>query len=459
MDIKGKQIIVLGLGDSGMAASKLAYSFGAKVIVLDEGGAVSLRQRAEVLRSLGCKVELECHSWPREVGDYVVISPGVVPSGVLGRYAREVKCPVLSELEFGWRFMKEVPVVAITGTNGKTTTTELCSAILKANGVVVSTAGNIGYPVSALVVEGKQSQVNVFEVSSFQLEHIQKFRPAIGVLTNVTPDHLERYDSMRAYLRTKCRLFENQSSNDWAVMEWSAGQRLSREGVRLGARLVTYSADCQKADVFLDGDWICCGERSSLRSGKWLNVKSLRFEGRHNIENVMAAMVVAAIWGVSIEDAARCVREFKLSGHRCELVVQIEGVRYIDDSKATNVDATRQALRMAPIGRRTWLIAGGKYKGFDFSGLEDLLGGRVKEAILIGETKGQIQQQWKEYIPCVLEDSLEAAVEYAAEHAVSGDVVLLSPMCSSFDMFRGYAHRGEVFKQCVEKIEKRKKKI
>lgn len=454
MDIKNKQIVILGLGGSGEAAAQLALQQGGKVFVFDEGCSEAVLARARKLMDLGATVECGCQTAPQIKADLVVISPGVLPQGILGRYAADCGAEVLSELEFGWSFMSDLPLIAITGTNGKTTTTELCSMILNGNGLTTCSSGNIGYPVSSLVEQAGQMSLNVFEVSSFQLEHIHSFHPKVGILTNITPDHLERYDSFEDYARAKLNLFSQQTAEDWAVVQWDALQIIRKHipGFAFPSKLVTYSAESLEADIILQDGRIVCGGTNGLESGDWLEVKRLKLLGNHNVENVMAAVAAAHVMGVPLPGAVCCASAFLPSGHRCELVGELDGVRYIDDSKATNVDAVRQALKMMPSGQKTWLIAGGKDKGFEFDGLEDLLSTRVHEAILIGETRRKICEQWQKYVLCSYADSLEGAVRYAASSAAKEEVVLLSPACSSFDMFKSYAHRGDVFKKTVAQL-------
>ena len=454
MDIKNKQIVILGLGGSGEAAARLALQQGGKVFVFDESCSETVLNRAQKLMDLGANVECGCQTAPQIKADLVVISPGVLPQGILGRYAADCGAEVLSELEFGWSFMSDLPLIAITGTNGKTTTTELCSAILNGNGLTTCSSGNIGYPVSSLVAQAGQMRMNVFEVSSFQLEHIHSFHPKVGILTNITPDHLERYDSFEDYAQAKLNLFSQQTAEDWAVVQWDALQIIRKHipDFAFRSKLVTYSAESLESDIILKDGWIVCRGKDGLESGDWLEVKHLKLLGNHNVENVMAAVTAAHVMGVPLTDAVRCASAFLPSGHRCELVGELDGVRYIDDSKATNVDAVRQALKMMPPGQKTWLIAGGKDKGFEFDGLEDLLSTRVHEAILIGETRRKIRGQWQKSVLCSYADSLEGAVRYAAGFAGKEEVVLLSPACSSFDMFKSYAHRGDVFKKTVAQL-------
>lgn len=456
MVLEGKNIVVLGLGGSGLAAVRLALARGATVVGVDECDTDSLRERGIEMERLGARIMLGsgvclCDLEP----DMVVISPGVLPTGTLGRWANQGRWAVVSELEFGWLFMRDIPLVAITGTNGKTTTTELCAALLRSRFSEVGLAGNIGYPVASLAMDELRPEINVFEVSSFQLERINEFAPRVGILTNVTPDHLERYSSMMEYQQTKIRMFEMMPSDGLIIVEYNALDAV-RQNRTVCAPIISYSARCSDADICVEDGWIVC-RKNVLPMGRWMRIADLPFAGAHNVENVMAAMSAALYSGVSLEKAVQVVHSFSLSGHRCQKIGVVNGVCYIDDSKATNLDATKCALEMCPAKKCVWLIAGGRYKGFDFEGLENLLRERVKGTILIGETRERIASQWKGTVPCVFADTMKDAVSYADKHAQSEDVVLLSPMCSSFDMFRSYAHRGDVFQSCVRQLESKER--
>jgi UDP-N-acetylmuramoylalanine--D-glutamate ligase len=268
---------------------------------------------------------------------------------------------------------------------------------------------------------------------------------------------------MEDYFLTKLEIFSKQGAEDWSVIQWSAAQQILRQmekcggkKINLKSRQITYSAETNQADMHVQDGWIVYNGSHGLPVGKWLDIKELKLLGDHNLENVMAALLATVLSGVSVHQACQSASKFEPSDHRCQLVGVVKGVNYINDSKATNVDATRQALKMVPEGKKTWLIAGGKDKGFDFGGLEDLLSCRVRGAILIGETRERIRKEWEQHVHCMFANSLEEAVYYAARNAVAGEVVLLSPACSSFDMFKSYAHRGELFREYVEKVKKEK---
>jgi UDP-N-acetylmuramoylalanine--D-glutamate ligase len=289
------------------------------------------------------------------------------------------------------------------------------------------------------------------EISSFQLETIEFLRPTIAVLLNLTPDHLDRYAGMAEYIRAKARLFRNQLPFDWAVIQSEALAQLNSLGIEVPARVITFSATDPDAQIFLQHDVV--QSRISAWPGSWLNLAEAALRGPHNAENIMAALAVGRIVGLDWPAVTTALQSYAPAAHRCELVADINGIQFINDSKATNVDAVRQALLTArpdPMhAPNVWLIAGGKDKGFDFDELGPLLSERVKGIFLLGETRHRLDAAWGRFAPCTLVQTLLEAVIGAAKNAVPGDVVLLSPACSSFDMFQNYQHRGEVFRQAV----------
>ena len=292
------------------------------------------------------------------------------------------------------------------------------------------------------------------EVSSFQLETIQYFRPAVGVLLNITPDHLDRYDRMADYALAKGKLFMNQQPFDWAVVQSEALAQLRSLKVNIPSKVITFSANNRRADLYLDRSLIISGLDDW--NGPLLDMNQTRLVGPHNAENVMAALAVGRILRIPLETMVEALKSYEPAAHRCELVAEIGGVKFINDSKATNLDAVHKALLAVPAAQpgepNVWLIAGGRDKGFEYHDIGPLLSQRVKGAFLIGETREKIRAAWSLFTPCTLKDSLIEAVTEAATSAVSGDVVLLSPACSSFDQFQNYQHRGDVFRQAVAEL-------
>jgi UDP-N-acetylmuramoylalanine--D-glutamate ligase len=448
--LDNKKVLVLGLGLSGVAASELLRSKGATVLGLDTADNPQLRQDAERLRKQGVTVQLGAKAAPDGDFDLLVVSPGVPPQNPIFAALRERKVPVIGEFELGYQHSLCLNV-SITGTNGKTTTTELVERLLRLNQLKTLAAGNIGTPVCQIVEKTRELDFLTLEVSSFQLETIEYFRPAIAVMTNITPDHLDRYQSMADYARAKARIFQNQQAFDWAIVQSEALAYLRSLKIEIPSKIITFSANNRRADLVLDRGLII--SRMDGWSGPLLNMDQCRVFGPHNAENLMAALAVGKILRIPLEPMVESLATYAPAPHRCEMVAEVNGVKYVNDSKATNLDALQKALLSMPLVRagdpNVWLIAGGKDKGFEYHDVGPLLSQRVKGAFLIGETRDKIRAAWSLFTPCTQMDSLLEAVSEAAKHAAPGDVVLLSPACSSFDQFQNYQHRGEVFRQAV----------
>jgi UDP-N-acetylmuramoylalanine--D-glutamate ligase len=420
------------------------------VVAVDGAASDELRRSAGRLRAQGAEVLLEAAAAPADAFDLAVLSPGVPRTQRLVREVVERKVPMIGELELGYQLARCLSV-AITGTNGKTTTTELVERILLQTNRKTVAAGNIGKPLCAVVDQSVDYDFLTLEVSSFQLETIQYFRPAVAVLMNLTPDHLDRYDGMEDYIRAKARIFTNQQWYDWAIVQSEALAQLRALKVPIPSKVISFSATDPAADIFLDRGWII--SRVEGEVGPWLEMGQCRLRGPHNAENLMAALAVGRVLRLPPNLVQDALKSYQPGPHRCELVAEIDGVQYVNDSKATNVDAVQKAVMAMPLGKpgqpNIWLIAGGKDKGFEYDEIGPILAQRVKGAFLIGETKEKIRAAWQKYTPCTLVDNLTIAVQQIAGKAVVGDVVLLSPACSSFDQFRHYQHRGEVFREAV----------
>ena len=447
MELKGKDVVVLGLGRSGMAAASLLQRDGAHVVVRDESTGDQLQERAMRLRRLGVRVELGNQFDRTTHFDLAVVSPGIAPERPIVREMLTQNTPLLSELELAYRFCL-CPIIAITGTNGKTTTTELIAAMLAGCGKRTTAAGNIGTAFSDAVEASAGLDAVVLEVSSFQLEKIEQFRASVAVLLNITPDHLDRYESMDAYAAAKSFIFMNQRPEDTAVVSVEALEALRRMGIGIKARPITFSAYSREADVWLDwfdNDTIWC--RLPECHGILLKMSETNLRGVHNAENVLATLATGLAMGLPVSRMREAICSYCPQPHRCEFVADIDGVTYINDSKATNVDAVEKALRSLP--GRAVLIAGGRDKGLDFTSLKEVVANKVKLVVLIGEAQGKMWRAWSKVTPCVRASSMEEAVRLAASHARRGDTVLLSPACASFDMFANYEERGDKFKEAV----------
>ena len=443
-----KAVCVFGLGKSGRAAVEWLHSVGASVTAVDTAKTPELlawakQSSSEIDCRLGYQTALSEHF------DLVVVSPGVPFDQPQVASLRARGIPVWSELELGWR-ATQCPVVAITGTNGKTTTTEWVASLLDQAGQTVFSAGNIGRPLCEVVTQTKELDAIVLEVSSFQLQDIDAFHPSVGVLLNLAEDHLDRHASMTEYVRAKARIFQNQQLVDWAIIQLDAWEQLQSLGITVSAQVVTFSATRNDADVYLDGGEV--KSRLPNDAGSLLDLAQCAFEGSHNAENIMATWLTGRAMQLMREEMVPVLKSFQSGLHRCELVNEWRGVRFYNDSKATNVHAMESALDSMPSTsseRNVWLIAGGQGKGVDFKRAVPSVRRRVKGAWLIGESASEMEQIWGPFAPCNLANHLLEAVAEAGRNAAPGDVVLLSPACASFDMFDSYKHRGDQFRSAV----------
>jgi UDP-N-acetylmuramoylalanine--D-glutamate ligase len=449
MELNNKRVLVVGLGKSGVASALFLKAHGSRVTVSDAKSGDELRNEIPALLDHGITVETGGHGERtfREQ-DLIVVSPGVPVDAPLLQQARALGEMVIGEIELAAQFLPG-PIVAITGSNGKTTTTTLTGEILTAGGLPTLVGGNIGTPAISLAERATRETVIVLEVSSFQLETIETFRPKISVVLNVTPDHLDRHRTFEAYVDAKARLFENQRGDDFAVLNEDdatcvAMAARTKAQVFWFSRLKEVSQGAWVRDgniLFRDGS----GEKSQREI---MQVSEIPLKGAHNLENVLAAVCAGALMGCAPEKIRQAVREFKAVEHRLEFVATIKGVDYYNDSKATNVDATIKALESFPANIH--LILGGKDKGSDYSVLNELLRQRVKRVYTIGAAAEKIESQiGAASVEIVRAVTLENAVRKANAVAETGDVVLLAPACASFDQFKSYEHRGRVFKEIV----------
>lgn len=443
--VQGQRILVVGFGASGEAAAQLLARHGARVTVVDEADTPDMKRRARRKKNAGIRFALGTSTPPAGTFAAAVMSPGVDPRRGLGRAVAKGRLPSYGEIEVASWFCR-CPMVALTGTNGKTTTTELVTCALRAGGLRALAAGNIGLPLSEAVLRSGALDWLVVEASSFQLEGVDRFRPRVSVMMNITPDHLDRYASVEEYARAKAALWRNQGAGDVCVVNRDTEQLLARLRFAPPGRVVRYSAQGAEADWRFDGDALV----GPATGGRAFRMKETRLRGAHNAENAMAALAVAAAVGVDLGAAWEAICAYRPLPHRLEPVGALGGVEFINDSKATNLDAMEKAV--AAFDRPVVLIAGGKDKGFDFSDALPALRGRVRASVLIGEMRARIRARWAEAIPCYLEETLEAAVARAAALAAPSGIVLLSPGCSSFDMFENYARRGEAFRRAVRRL-------
>lgn len=438
---RGKRVAVLGIGRSGSAAARLARKSGAEVTLLDDGAPEKTARAAEALRAEGFPVLTggDALNGAAEF-DLGVLSPGIDPSWPLARLLldRGVRC--VGELEFAWRHAK-APAIAITGTNGKTTTTGLVAHLLQACGARTLACGNYGIPLSEVLLdEGAAHDVYTLELSSFQLELTETFHASVAVWMNFAPDHLDRHPSLQAYRDAKLRVFANQTAADTAVVNGDETYP------PLAARRVTFSAYRD------DTAWTCADGFIHFENKPVVRLADTRLRGKHNAENIMAALAACQAWGLPLDRLTPAVNTFRPQRHRCELAGVVDGREFLNDSKATNIHALESALRGQE--RPVVLIAGGKDKGLDYQPARPLIREKTTRVFTIGEIRRSLAECWAEEVECSPCESLEEAVLAARDAAAPGQTVLFSPGTSSFDMFTGYDHRGNVFCEIVNRLTK-----
>jgi UDP-N-acetylmuramoylalanine--D-glutamate ligase len=448
MELDGKRVLVVGIGRSGVASALFLKSRGARVTVSDAKSEDQLREQIPTLLDAGIAVETGTHGERTfRNQDLIVVSPGVPVDAEPLVQARALGQPVIGEIELASQFLPG-PIVAITGSNGKTTTTTLVGEIVAAGGFKTLVGGNIGTAAISLADEATPETITVLEVSSFQLETIRSFRPKVAVVLNVTPDHLDRHRTFAAYVDAKARIFENQQADDFAVLnaEDLTCVELAR---RTRAQVFWFSRqrDVESGAFVRNGQIVF---RRNESSQTVLSASEIPLKGSHNLENVLAAVCAGALMGTTPEQIRRAIGNFKAVEHRLEYVATIGGVEYFNDSKATNVDATMKALQSFPANIH--LILGGKDKGSDYTMLNSLLRERVKSVYTIGAAAEKIQSHIKGTTQTVSSGTIENAVKQASAAARPGDVVLLAPACASFDQFQNYEHRGRVFKELVRQL-------
>ena len=450
MDLNGKRVLVVGLGKSGVASALFLKGHGAQVTVSDTKSGDELRNEIPVLLDHGITVESGGHGDRTFRGqDLIVVSPGVPVDAPPLVQARALGEAVIGEIELAAQFLPG-PIVAITGSNGKTTTTTLVGEIMTAAGFPALVGGNIGTPAISLAERAQVETVIVLEISSFQLETIQTFRPKVAVVLNVTPDHLDRHRTFEIYVDAKARIFENQQASDFAVLNADDPTCVAIAS-RTRAQVFWFSRqkEVERGAWVRDGNIVfrdAPGDKETPQQREIMQVSEIPLKGAHNLENVLAAVCAGLLMGCGVDKIRQAVSNFKAVEHRLEFVATIRGVDYYNDSKATNVDATIKALESFPANIH--LILGGKDKGSDYSVLNDLLRQRVKRVYTIGAAAAKIESQIKgpEVVPA---ETLENAIRKANVVAQPGDVVLLAPACASFDQFKNYEQRGKIFKEIV----------
>lgn len=437
----GQHFAILGAGRSGLGAARLARLHGACVTVLDEGDPVKIqaaldRLHAEGFQTVSGRDAAEFAVTP-DLFQRVIISPGLDAGWPLPKKFTDAGVPLEGEMEFAFN-LTDMPMVGITGTNGKSTCTELIAHIFEACGRRSIPCGNHGMSLSEVVASGERYDVLSLEISSFQLETIRNFRARASIWLNFAPDHLDRYPGMAEYFAAKSRIFENVTEEDVAIVR--AGESVSTGR----ARRVSFSAYGLEADAtYASGEFRMNGRKVG-------DASSIRLRGRHNMENVLAAMLACQVHGVAPEDAVRAVSSYEPPKHRCELVRVLNDREYINDSKATNLHALEACI--GSMDRPIVLIAGGKEKGLDYTPLRASLNGQVRAMVLIGEIRQSLHDTFSDLLPCRLAADMDEAVRAAANLSLPGDSIILSPGTSSFDMYTGYGQRGEAFRSAANAL-------
>jgi UDP-N-acetylmuramoylalanine--D-glutamate ligase len=454
-ELKNTRFSILGAARSGLAVAKLLKDRGASVFVSDKAPADKLKQAADELEQMHIPFELGSNTGRVLEASVLVLSPGVPSSVPIVREAVARGVRVVSELEVASWFC-QAPIVAVTGTNGKTTTTTLLGEIFADAGRSAIVAGNIGTAFSLEVGKTGSDGVAILEVSSFQLDHIESFRPRVAIILNITPDHLDRYEhSFEKYIASKCRVFENQREGD--VLIYNSDDDVTRREVERLANPGITRLPFSIVRPLEAGAWVDAGEMVTTVYGtksRVVSVMKIGIKGSHNLYNSMAATLAAQAMGIPSSTIGSSLMSFQGVEHRLEFVRELDGVRYVNDSKGTNVDSVWYALQSfdAPIV----IMLGGRDKGNDYSRLRDPMKKHVRAVVAIGESADKVVQAFGSEFTVRKATSMEEAVEAGQELAQPGDVVLLSPACASFDWFENYEHRGRVFKELVRKLNGRK---
>jgi UDP-N-acetylmuramoylalanine--D-glutamate ligase len=452
MDLKNKRVTVVGLGNSGINAAILAADNGAEVMATEGRDTPELRKAVKVFDGKKIKFELGGHTKGFVEGSgLVVLSPGVEDSSPAVKWATELGIPVIGEMELGYRFCKG-KIIAITGTNGKSTVTTLIGEILKDGGLDTVVCGNIGNSLAGEISKIKKDTWVVLEVSSFQLEKIEYFKPAISIILNITDDHMDRYAKFDDYYNEKLKIFKNQDKDDTLILNYDANNLRGLEKSSK-AKTLFYSRLGLASGAYLKDGRVTCvpgGSKTDICA-----VTDIPIKGDHNIENVLASSLAGCLAGAGAGSINGTIKRFKGLSHRVEPVGTVDGVEYIDDSKGTTVDSTLRALQSSK--KPVILIAGGKDKNSDYRAVREAVKDKVKHLILIGEARTRIRESLGDLVDTREAETMADAVALAHSLARSGFEVLLSPMCSSFDMYRDYKHRGDVFKEAVRSLKDRQK--
>jgi UDP-N-acetylmuramoylalanine--D-glutamate ligase len=448
MDLFNKNITVIGARKSGVGAAKLIKQFGGIPFVSDSNKVENLTEYINLLKKEKIPYEIGGHSDKVFSCDLIVVSPGVPSDANVIIEAKKRGMKIISELELAYNFCKG-NIIAITGTNGKTTTTALCEHVFNNCGIKTYAAGNIGLAFSEIVHAVKENEVVSLEVSSFQLDLIDKFKPKIGMILNITPDHLNRYDNkLENYINSKLRIYKNQSEEDYLILNMDNETTLN--SLTNPKSRIYYFSLTKKVDngcYYQDGIIYYRGKGKELFK---CSIGNINLKGEHNYTNAMSVIIAAKIMGLDNNRIIKALGDFQGVEHRLEFVRELNGVKFINDSKATNIDSVWYALRS--YNNPIFLILGGQDKGNDYNQIKDLVKEKVKKIYAIGSSADKIFDFFHNMVKVEIQPTIESAVAAANKEARENDIVLLSPACASFDMYQNYEHRGKVFKEAVKNL-------
>lgn len=452
--LEGKRVLLIGLGARGRAACRLLCKNGAAVVAVDSDNSNLLQQETNHLVELGVEVHLgliDPDSKLISSLDLGVVSVGGIRESKWLTALKNNNVPVISELELGYQQIRCLNI-AVTGTNGKTSTAKLIEQLLIGCERQTRLAGKVDCPVCDVIEDSKELDYLTLAVNSFQLELTQFFHPTVGVLMNIDPDHQDHYGGMVEYVTAKARIFINQQSFDWAIIQSEALAQIRSLGIEIPSKIITFSSSNRRADIYFSRGLIV--SRVPGWEGPLLDFNECMLEGAHNAEIIMAALAVGRVLKIPLERSVEIVKNQNPLPHRYETVAEINGVRFINDSRSTNFAAMQKTLSSVPSQSEPniWLIAGGRDKKSPFHDVGPLLSQRVKAAYLMGETREKLRSAWSLFTPCRLVESLEDGVKQASEIAEDGDIILLSPASEDSSSFNGYQHRGEMFRQIVERL-------
>ncbi len=453
------RVLIIGLGKSGAAAAELAIAKGYETIAIDENFSAELEEKRKKLEQKGVSVILSFTGKQLPDCNLIVLSPGIRRNTELGKILSEVKAKVISEIEFAYTYCKW-PIIAITGTNGKTTVTELCTYMLKNAGKKVISAGNIGYPFSSLVLKNPELDYVVLELSSFQLSNIDTFTPYTAVLLNIGSDHIDWHETKENYIAAKFNIFNNMKNSSNIILNSNLFSLWKQIFPETKIPPITFSTLDTNADYYLKNQFIF---RQTYRpiskkvmnsvNEKYIRILSINnicLSGLHNIENVIASIGLCEACGVKLDAMPELMKGFNTGEHRLELVAEKDGIKYFNDSKSTNPDALIAALRAVGGDKNVCLIAGGLDKNMDFLSVA-VEKSKIKKIFLVGKCQNKLAKVWNSMLDYHNCNSFEKAIDSACSCAVSGDIVLLSPACASMDMFSNYIERGNIFKNFINR--------